>query len=61
MQTFRNQGLLLRGLRHGGSVFLHSVLIEGLSVATNLLHVSQSVLNALSSDAAALQGQEAER
>ena len=42
MQTYRDHGLVLRGLRHGGSRFASSVFVEGMSLASQLLLFSQA-------------------
>ena len=41
VQTYRDHGLVLRGLRHGGSRFASSVFVEGMSLASQLLLFSQ--------------------
>ena len=47
MQTYRDHGLVLRGLRHGGSRFASSVFVEGMSLASQLLLFSQYALDTL--------------
>ena len=47
VQTYRDHGLMLRGLRHGGSRFASSVFVEGMSLASQLLLFSQYALDTL--------------
>ena len=47
VQTYRNQGLVLRGLRHGSTIFARNLFVEGLSLASQLLLLSQAVLDTL--------------
>ena len=58
VQTYRNQGLVLRGLRHGSAIFARNLLVEGMSLTSQLLLFSQAILTTL---AAAREGAAAAR
>ena len=47
VQTYRNHGLVLRGLRHGSNIFARNVFVEGMSLASQLLLFSQAALETL--------------
>ena len=47
VQTYRNQGRVLRGLRHGSTSLTRSVLTESMLLVSQLLRVSQTVLTIL--------------
>ena len=47
VQTYRDHGRVLRGLRHGSATFARSILVEGISLASQLLLFSQAALDTL--------------
>ena len=47
VQTYRNHGLVLRGLRHGSNIFARNLFVEGMSLASQILLFSQAALETL--------------